>query len=1213
MPFVYSIRTGANARSKLPCNTILDVAPGDNIPPRPLSELICRTVPSGQLESDKGSAVLRGSGWKARVVQPGQCTYLQDLDESTLRYVQENYLYFGELAALLGGTPFVAAAPNMDEAWNPTKKLTILFTLSKFWVLTPRHNIWDPEPLPMGLVVASLSAAGPVWSVVSTPDTKGYIFQCTLGDTVTRGKKRPPSTPIEFCVEAPGDVVLKVGDVQVLKRPPKNSLLGRLVSKLSLSVLKSAMQKIIRAAPRNISLPDGQMVHSEVLLESIVQEGCSRAGHFNPNVGKYIRGAAAMLKRLIVTVFEDAACPVGYLDTAHRVMVAAFLCDRVRTYQVPQRIITEAINLASATMRHLAWNQYKFPKKFRRASTASCYPISSETTSVRNISTLLTLMGSMQGDKHLLHALGASSDYYANAFLKVSEDQRSSALPMVHFFDQHTHPPIAYAIDLPIPATTQKPLQWILRRMWEKCSSWNVRRNTAPINIQDETVRAIRAAQEHVMVGVLQGCDSVELPTVSPCVIRRALDPRCLTGMLPVIRKGALMAVVTLRDDGRCEIRVTRKPARGSRQLPTVPLKDTRRMVQYAMDALSKGLVLCSSIQEINGLTVYADDDGVLFVRRTKRDDPVRWATMCEQFSFRVPYHPASSKDANPLIDAYRVRGDGIREGGWGKVLHECSSVALCQRVLFYLAGYPVTITMLPIGRGGEGLEQTLVREDPQVYLWLLRVCTEIPGALRLKSVAKFESPCPALLWELRDRLRMHLNNLRAKRTDKSSGIGAGAGAGAATGSRAIWSYSRTHSSEKVVQLGGYGDGRVPTQTQQHAVQQLSTVGGSMLVMPTGTGKTFVSILWLRKLQLASQPFTTVMYFLPASSVASILGEFQQAGAAPIALVDTTKCQTIKIPTTCRRVHEPLEGYINLVPHDMARRARKALERMAPVSVCVFDEGHKMLNHTQRTSVALSVSKLCLSFLVMTATPMVDSKVMKLVRWLELFVPFTVTPRNVWSAVTMLHNFPVSTGVKVLRKEVIAPYTADELNQTSLCLPVSMGGTNRFATNADIRKALDIDRAASTREMVRLCLEFREDGVLLVAQDTKHQQVLADLLERDGVARTRILVLGAGTSINFTRRDECPYDVVIARAKCPLGFTCTAFGTMIRGVYAGNQADRTQMDGRLNRLSQVRETVMYFVVHCGVLSLIHANHNTAANMESAIKQICTRVHDEQCA
>jgi len=68
------------------------------------------------------------------------------------------------------------------------------------------------------------------------------------------------------------------------------------------------------------------------------------------------------------------------------------------------------------------------------------------------------------------------------------------------------------------------------------------------------------------------------------------------------------------------------------------------------------------------------------------------------------------------------------------------------------------------------------------------------------------------------------------------------------------------------------------------------------------------------------------------------------------------------------------------------------------------------------------------------------------------------------------------------------------------------------------------------------------------------------------------------------------YDIVITTQRYCLGYTITRMNILITGVYYGNEADRTQIRGRINRQSQRNSEISYITVCTGFLVKIHQNN-----------------------
>ena len=129
--------------------------------------------------------------------------------------------------------------------------------------------------------------------------------------------------------------------------------------------------------------------------------------------------------------------------------------------------------------------------------------------------------------------------------------------------------------------------------------------------------------------------------------------------------------------------------------------------------------------------------------------------------------------------------------------------------------------------------------------------------------------------------------------------------------------------------------------------------------------------------------------------------------------------------------------------------------------------------------------------------------------------------------------------------------------------------------------------------------------VFVVAENTRHQKELFLELKRlrssDMIACLNINNNAGNTdiisidSIDLTDqkvRDKKvdDYDIIITRQRYNAGYNLTRMTVMVTGIYFGNEADRIQLRGRINRLSQNNDSVYYISVFTGILGKIHKNY-----------------------
>lgn len=66
-------------------------------------------------------------------------------------------------------------------------------------------------------------------------------------------------------------------------------------------------------------------------------------------------------------------------------------------------------------------------------------------------------------------------------------------------------------------------------------------------------------------------------------------------------------------------------------------------------------------------------------------------------------------------------------------------------------------------------------------------------------------------------------------------------------------------------------------------------------------------------------------------------------------------------------------------------------------------------------------------------------------------------------------------------------------------------------------------------------------------------------------------------------------------------------GVMITSVYPSNNATREQLRGRINRVVQKTEPLLYYTTHIGILTNIMENHNSAKSLSAALQEVAEKV------
>ena len=137
-------------------------------------------------------------------------------------------------------------------------------------------------------------------------------------------------------------------------------------------------------------------------------------------------------------------------------------------------------------------------------------------------------------------------------------------------------------------------------------------------------------------------------------------------------------------------------------------------------------------------------------------------------------------------------------------------------------------------------------------------------------------------------------------------------------------------------------------------------------------------------------------------------------------------------------------------------------------------------------------------------------------------------------------------------------------------------------------------------------LRRRTQHVLLVADSERHAAALRALLLAAGATAGEVLVFDGGLSADFTEQNataKSPRVLVVPKSRCA-GWNGTRFTVLMRGVYFGNQASRSQMEGRIDRLSCVRKVRYVRTYAAGVQERFLLYQQKASSLAKAIQLAC---------
>jgi superfamily II DNA or RNA helicase len=722
------------------------------------------------------------------------------------------------------------------------------------------------------------------------------------------------------------------------------------------------------------------------------------------------------------------------------------------------------------------------------------------------------------------------------------------------------------------------PYKTLMRTIFNQVSGDNAR----VARKYDMKFRSNVENAQKLMLLSKRSSQKIEIKPIDEIVISGKLDDGWIAGMVGAIPiRGSPPVLATLNPADPLQIVAIRAPSRG---LKDGTLSDARIEVSIAAAKaiLTKGVSMKACpppIESLSNSTCILQDDEY-FIKSGKNQ---RSWNQAKKYRLTMSVFQGQETDDQALVSQYIESGVDSKAAEILKEMLDGYGIAVARRLLTYINANRAVIEVARLSKEGGGTLQPVVKQDSAVCKILLRLCFLYPSAIERmsQSITKFKVKTAPIVWKIAAIVRDYCTS----------------------SDEAKYKWHLEDSS-----------GRTPKPYQLDALEEMSKrhragKKGHFLWIPAGLGKTMIAMLYLSK--MTSQKY--VIYSLPKSAIKSIIQELTYFGAK-INLMLPIKAWKKHPEAKYIKSHETaLVGHINLIEHDHLRVVNEHLLSIASQSIVVMDEVHKALNDTKRTSVALEICRLSLDFIAMTGTPIIDSNTYKLIWWLEQIVEFSVNDANFWVAANGMIARKVNTGVVVDSSEVEAEMTAEQERLYKKLVPVAMGGSNKTPSQEHIRKAFDVCYEASDGKIVDVAMEFVNDGkgVMVVAQNTRHQEKLATMFETR-LSPKKIHKLGKDESIFMTdetvaNKTTPDYKIVIVPMRKSEGYTLTRMRAMVTGVYPSNNATREQLAGRINRVSQKAKTVHYRTVHCGILSYVLKKHAHAASLSAVLSAIAKEI------
>ncbi len=962
---------------------------------------------------------------------------------------------------------------------------------------------------------------------------------------------------------------------------------------------KSLLQKIIRFRPNSVRFPDGMMMPAEEVLRVAIILLATHPGAFVPDIQRYVTGLESAAKRIGVTILEDSHVE-NPGEKLFSLFSGALLAQRVRTWKPDGELLEEWIETAIEAWESTTAGTVDYRGQIKEKPyvirEGTC-----EQVKLECVSAMLDEVRSFSSDLGLARAWARDNPNMAKDIARETPD----VMPLEHCVDQHWAPGVAHYFDSEYigreGSKATMPFTKVFGVIWDVSSSVNPRRPCNQERIKQfedhPDVAHVRRAQKLFLVALQQ--DHASRPESGKWFEMEYTLPDSwiagMTGAAQVVGGGFPPMLVTMATDDPTRLVVIRRPARNMKT------GDLSEQAISAGNAALRASLKAGSVK-MDKANPPHPDLAKCRVRIRKGRYEVRkgsgeWRAWDDvrRLQIRLPIHPVGATDMATLLTSV---GTGVEEGAEDSLcaLVDGTDQVVVRRALVYLNTCDKEFEMNRISRDGGSTKQSVTIEDVAAYQFMLELSGLYPAAIAPKEhrPSTFVVPLPPLLWTIRDMISTRIFN----QSEHDSG----------------WDGITFEDTT-----------RTPWEHQTEIVEEMvcnheAGRKGNFIWATCGLGKTSSVLSFLGHLKETGRLPKYVLYTLPESAIVSIINEIKFFGVpvnliVPLANIKKRKDAYEKEGIKITQNAEPVPYAINLIEHDHLRRGEETFSRVAPESMFIVDEVHKTLNDTKRSSVALEIANLSKDFIALTGTPIIDSNTYKLIAWLKLVVPYEVNEQNFWVAANSMIAKKVTTGVEVVDDEVACNLTEEQAERYYSLVPGALGGHNPNPVWREWSEASDICYSAVSMEMVKSVVEYLREGrgVMVVAKDRAHQQYLYErVLKTKTVNEKDIFLLEGGSSIFLTdeavARGNVPdYKVVIVPMRKAEGYTLTSLSVMVTSVYPSNNAVRTQLRGRINRIGQKEKVIYYKTLHCGILTSIMKNHTAAKNLQQALEGLAKEV------
>lgn len=721
---------------------------------------------------------------------------------------------------------------------------------------------------------------------------------------------------------------------------------------------------------------------------------------------------------------------------------------------------------------------------------------------------------------------------------------RPRIMPLWHCLDQHSITEIVHYYMGP-----EKSAKNIVQHIWIRGTGINSR--VKPFNVDAN----VADAQRRLWIAKTAKKTRILANTGKMFHGYMDIDASWMAGLTgPMNIKMGRSELISFYDPENVDKVITiRKPSRDGELLIDDAMK-LNAALQVTKERAEKPMHIKSDILNFNCDVYYRNGDFFCVSRNSA--DSFMWKDFCKS-AFSLPIivydKPTHVYDFDDLIDiAYNTNGAGVVADAFDLITEYIGrhDNSFLMRLGMYIRAIKSEIAIHKISKDGSGTYLMSDDNDSLIYQFLIYLCVIMPGVIETDSSLKFKIKYFPY-WNL---VRKHIFDIiqSAKQYEWTA---------IPHGDRPLWENQR----ESVCNvLDRINDGK----------------RGNMIWMDVGLGKTLIVLTVIETLIKEHKMPKYCVFSITPSSEENICRQIQMMGFTVNKLDPRMRTLNNTVRPNC----------INIVMHDHMDDLHQVLKAAASDTMFLFDEVHYMFANTKRTSIALELAKTCNIFIAMTGTLIKNKDIVKdhIIDWLSQVVDFEINAENYMIGVASLVSGKKELPIKQNRLQIEVPLLdANYYNYVD----AKFGGKS---AQVDYARAASICFDSIYHGIVRRVLEHREmkhGCIFVVAKDKAMQRRLHDELASNGL---RCFSVASGNSISITS-DYNPdgIEVVITTIRLDTGYDVTSAKYMITAPYPSNEATRTQLIGRIVRISQKSPEVFIETLHCGILSYTLNHHETA--------------------